>query len=659
MTIPTVVRVPILLATVLSLTAVGPTQVSAIMPSAPTLAPAAIADRDGDGLRDAFESRWAVSDPDRADSDRDGLPDSAEDPDDDGLGNLGEQRAATDPSARDTDDDGRRDAKDDADGDGIADGLEQDARPIPDGLTPRLAKAFGDLPPSYGNGCHSGAYDPTIHPCAQGDRESRTTVVMFGDSHALQWQPALARAGATRSWRIVMITKSGCPAMDVRFAEPYFVGAARSCIAWRDHATAWLRVHPPELVIVSNSRGYALIDKTGSRLPWEDRSAAWAAGLRRTLADLPPSSRVLVLGDTPHHDGSPPICLAAHPARISACGTGRGHALASKLDAVMRATAHRAGATFETPNGLVCPYDPCPVIVGRILMWRDQSHLTATFARSLAPGIAAMVARSLHGEEPEVAGSARTATIAAVRASRQARRIADADGDGLRDAFERRWAATDPARRDSDGDGLRDPAEDPDGDHLGNLGEQRSRTSPIDPDSDGDGIRDGAEDADGDGRSNASEQDDRPIPRDLSPSLRTAAGDVSPSLRDGCHITASGTGFRACVYGDPDGRTTVALFGDSHAAQWLPGLIAAARWHDWRIVSLTRSGCPSADVITYNHAIDALDVPCARYREQALAWIRSHRPDIVLISNLDRYALHQADGDTTRRTGDCAGGSWA
>jgi hypothetical protein len=37
------------------------------------------------------------------------------------------------------------------------------------------------------------------------------------------------------------------------------------------------------------------------------------------------------------------------------------------------------------PDDLVCSYDPCPVIVGDVLMWRDRSHLTATFARQLAP----------------------------------------------------------------------------------------------------------------------------------------------------------------------------------------------------------------------------------------------------------------------------------
>ena len=52
--------------------------------------PAGAADRDRDGLDDGFERRYGVTDPGVRDSDHDGVIDSAEDNDKDGLGNLGE-----------------------------------------------------------------------------------------------------------------------------------------------------------------------------------------------------------------------------------------------------------------------------------------------------------------------------------------------------------------------------------------------------------------------------------------------------------------------------------------------------------------------------------------------------------------------------------------
>ena len=42
----------------------------------------------------------------------------------------------------------------------------------------------------------------------------------------------------------------------------------------------------------------------------------------------------------------------------------------------------------------------------------------------------------------------------------------------------------------------------------------------------------------------------------------------------------------------PSSKTTVVLFGDSHAMQWFPALNGLAKEHDWRLVGLTKAACP-------------------------------------------------------------------
>ena len=79
---------------------------------------------------------------------------------------------------------------------------------------------------------------------------------------------------------------------------------------------------------------------------------------------------------------------------------------------------------------------------------------------------------------------------------------------------------------------LLDAAEDPDDDGLGNLGEQRFRTSPVSADTDGDGTSDWREDSDRNGRRDGREQDRRSVPAGLRPSLRTALYDL-PSADQG------------------------------------------------------------------------------------------------------------------------------
>ena len=78
----------------------------------PGSAGAASLDLDRDGLRNTFETGRSLTNPRLADTDRDGTPDGAEDPDADGLPSVAEQAAGTNPRAGDTDRDGTGDATD-------------------------------------------------------------------------------------------------------------------------------------------------------------------------------------------------------------------------------------------------------------------------------------------------------------------------------------------------------------------------------------------------------------------------------------------------------------------------------------------------------------------------------------------------------------------
>ena len=75
-------------------------------------------DPDRDGLRNVAEYR-AKTNPNRADSDRDGVLDGHEDRDRDRVDNANEDRERTNPGRKDSDGDGVRDCDEDADRDGL------------------------------------------------------------------------------------------------------------------------------------------------------------------------------------------------------------------------------------------------------------------------------------------------------------------------------------------------------------------------------------------------------------------------------------------------------------------------------------------------------------------------------------------------------------
>lgn len=356
---------------------------------------AAHADSDGDGLSDAHESRWGLTSPQAADSDGDGLTDAGEDLDGDGLGGLGEQRYGTDPGSSDSDGDGVPDGDDDADGDGRADGETQDRRALPRGLRPTLEMAWWDRPASYDDRCHNDAIDPELRVCSFAARDSDVRVALFGDSHALQWLPALVAAADEAGWKVETLTKAACPPAQVEFGRKE-IGAAASCRAWRRQALERLSEDPPEVLLLSGAgRVYNLLDATGERIPDDEVLTEWQRGLAATLRSLPGSTQTVVLADTPLMRRNPVSCLTADPGDLSACQTSRAEALGRSLDDAERAVAAEHGASFASLGELVCPYDPCPVVIGDVLLWRNADHITATFAASLAPAMQAIVAEAL------------------------------------------------------------------------------------------------------------------------------------------------------------------------------------------------------------------------------------------------------------------------
>jgi hypothetical protein len=48
-------------------------------------------------------------------------------------------------------------------------------------------------------------------------------------------------------------------------------------------------------------------------------------------------------------------------------------------------TAAAAGATVIDPGNWMCTSKICPAIIGNVLVYKDDSHMSATFSSLLAP----------------------------------------------------------------------------------------------------------------------------------------------------------------------------------------------------------------------------------------------------------------------------------
>ncbi len=134
-----------------------------------------------------------------------------------------------------------------------------------------------------------------------------------------------------------------------------------------------------------------------------------------------------------------------------------------------------------------------------------------------------------------------------------------------------------------------------------------------------------------------------PLPENFA--LGAKAASKSPLYDNSCHASTAAISPVICEFGDLQSDSVIVFTGDSHAAQWFGALEVAARTNHWKLVSMTKSSCPVADVPTYRRR-DALPdgeellyPECDEFHKRAHAAIREMQPDLVIFPVLSRFRL--------------------
>ena len=272
----------------------------------------------------------------------------------------------------------------------VAAALERSARmmDVPSNLDPPLADASASEAPPFVDGCLLGFTEVQVAPCVFGDLGSSTTVVLFGDSHAAMWFPAVDAIANAQHWRLVVWTKATCPPVDVTIVSPDLGRTYSECDEWRAEVTSLILAMHPQLVILGIAPNY---DALYGITPDDPQ---WLAGLSDSITTLRSSgARVLMLGPVESPDWVVPDCLSAHLDDVRACNVrpteghaGPGLVGYDNADITAEQTAVvRAGGTFVNVKPWFCAAATCPVIVDNLLVFRDNSHITVPYAAYLAP----------------------------------------------------------------------------------------------------------------------------------------------------------------------------------------------------------------------------------------------------------------------------------
>ena len=142
-----------------------------------------------------------------------------------------------------------------------------------------------------------------------------------------------------------------------------------------------------------------------------------------------------------------------------------------------------------------------------------------------------------------------------------------------------------------------------------------------------------------------------PAPRELRPRVVDARHDVDGLNERGCGLSLAGSQPPFCTLGMADGAITVALVGDSHAAQWFPALDVIAQQRGWRILPFTKDSCIFLDMRIVSLHLEREYTECARWRDQVVIALQRAQPDLVVVSS-SRWVhpVDPADADPQRQS---------
>ncbi|MFJ7272345.1 acyltransferase family protein [Streptomyces sp. NPDC099050] len=263
-------------------------------------------------------------------------------------------------------------------------------------VVPGPAQARADFPPD--GACEVAPAVTRSPDCLFGAVDSPDRIVLLGDSHAGQWFSATLAMAAQRGWALQELVKQGCPLPQLAVDSPQLGRAYRECDTWRADALERLRRQPkPRLIVISSLNRYT----ADSGLLAE----AWEKTLEPLRAIGAP---IVYIEDTPVPGTDVPACVSGSPEDPAACAFDRTGSRRPDPLALRIAAGALPGVRAVSVNPVLCPGDgpTCPAVLDRIMLYRDDAHLTNAAVVVLTPRLERLLTDS--GALPAVGASATT-----------------------------------------------------------------------------------------------------------------------------------------------------------------------------------------------------------------------------------------------------------
>ena len=250
---------------------------------------------------------------------------------------------------------------------------------------------------------HDSSTGKSLKLCRMGSTmRNPARFAFWGDSHALALFPALNRSAENAGTSGVFTWRGGCPPLlDVRqsnqdpFACPEHARGFLDYVSARPEirnvilAGRWSIYAMGERYRGEDGRTVYILDDQSTETTLAENRAVFRRAFLRTVEALAKSGkRIVIVTQVPETEFDIPTAVARQTAlgrridfRPRVSDYEERNALVSE---VFRVANRRVGIVTVSPHEAMCAAGRCKVTDGAAPIYRDSSHLTATFAATLA-----------------------------------------------------------------------------------------------------------------------------------------------------------------------------------------------------------------------------------------------------------------------------------
>ncbi|HWD04753.1 MAG TPA: acyltransferase family protein [Amycolatopsis sp.] len=220
--------------------------------------------------------------------------------------------------------------------------------------------------------CANSPLDDELKICTENPAgPPKKHIVLTGDSHMQQYLAAFLPMVRTEGWAVTSMLKGACPFSTNADLMP---GDA-SCLNWNEAAAAEItKMHPDAVVTLAsiNTHGGGITETTP-----EGFVSQWSA---MDKAGIP----VIALRDNPRFSFNMAACVAQYSPADPRCTLNRS-AVQPATPSYEAVSGVPRNVSFVDFTDYFCTRETCPPVVGNVLVYMDDNHLTATYLTTLSP----------------------------------------------------------------------------------------------------------------------------------------------------------------------------------------------------------------------------------------------------------------------------------